>query len=108
MGLGWVETWLSQTVDWVGAQFCIYMLLDSRDKSLNLLKFCLNDQRKWKNKKRTKERVLVKEPAYYSIRIYLIQIYPSFMKILAIVKGYFKAFILSVNHGQFSHVNILI
>ena len=32
-----------QTVHWTGAQFCVCMFLDSRDKSLNMLKFCRND-----------------------------------------------------------------
>ena len=45
---------------WIGAQFCVCMFLDSRDKSLNMLKFCRNDQRKVKNK----GSVLVAESAY--------------------------------------------
>ena len=45
-----------QTVHWIGAQFCVCMFLESRDKSLNMLKFCRNDQRKVKNKRKTKER----------------------------------------------------
>ena len=43
-----------QTVNWLGAYYCVCMFLDSRDKSFNMLKFCRNDQRKWKNKRRTK------------------------------------------------------
>ena len=39
---------------WIGAQFCVCMFLDSKDKSLKMLKFCQNDQRKVKNKRRTK------------------------------------------------------
>ena len=38
----------------IGAQFCVCMFLDSRDKSLNMLQFCRNDQKKLKNKRRTK------------------------------------------------------
>ena len=30
----------------IGAQFCVCMFLDSRDKSLNMVKFCRNDKRK--------------------------------------------------------------
>ena len=29
-----------QTVHWIGAQFCVCRFLDSRDESLNMLKFC--------------------------------------------------------------------
>ena len=47
---------------WIGAQFCVCMFLDSRDKSLNMLKFCRNDQRKVKNKKRTKGASLLRNP----------------------------------------------
>ena len=35
-----------KTLHWIGAQFCVYVFLDSIDKSLNMLKFCRNDQRK--------------------------------------------------------------
>ena len=36
---------------WIDAQFCVCMFLDSRDKSLNMLKFCRNDQRKMKEQR---------------------------------------------------------
>ena len=49
-----------QIVHWIGAQFYVCMFLDSRDKSLNMLKFCRNDQRKVKNS----GSVLVAESAY--------------------------------------------
>ena len=42
------------TVHWIGAQFCVCIFLDSRDKCLNLSKFCQNDQREGKNKRRLK------------------------------------------------------
>ena len=38
------------------------MFLDSRYKSFNLLKFCRNDQRKWKNKRKTKGASLLRNP----------------------------------------------
>ena len=49
---------------WIGAQFCVCMFLDSRDKSSNMLKLCRNDQRKVKKKKKNKYSVLVAESAY--------------------------------------------
>ena len=33
------KTLRGQTVHWIGAQFCVCMFLDSRDKSLNMFKF---------------------------------------------------------------------
>ena len=51
-----------QTVLWIGAQFCVCMFLDSRDKSLNVLKFCRSDQRKVKNKRRKKGASLLRNP----------------------------------------------
>ena len=48
---------------WIGAQFCVCMFLDSRDKSLNMLKFCRNDQREGRTKEEQRER-LVAESAY--------------------------------------------
>ena len=49
----------------IGAQFCACMFLDSTDKSLNMLKFCRNDQRKEnKERKKNKGSVLVAESAY--------------------------------------------
>ena len=45
---------LGQSVHWIGAHFCLFMLLDSRDKSLNLLKFCLNHESERNNKKKNK------------------------------------------------------
>ena len=51
-----------QTVHWIGAQFCVCMFLDSRDKPLNILKLCRNDQRKVKNKRRTKGASLLRNP----------------------------------------------
>ena len=56
------KTSRGQTVHWLGAQFCVCMFLDSRDKSLNMLKFCRNDQRKLKNKRRTKGASLLRNP----------------------------------------------
>ena len=47
---------------WRGAQFFVCRFLDSIDKSLNMLKFCQNNQRKRKNKK----SVLVAESAISS------------------------------------------
>ena len=49
-------------MQWIGAQFCVCMFLDFRDKSLNMLKFCRNDQRKVKNKRRTKGASLLRNP----------------------------------------------
>ena len=51
-----------QTVHWIGAQFRVCMFMDSRDKSLNMLKFCRNDQREGKNKRRTKRASLLRNP----------------------------------------------
>ena len=51
-----------QTVRWIGAHFCVCMFLDCRDKSLNMLKFCRNNQRGRKNKK----SVFVAESIYNS------------------------------------------
>ena len=47
---------------WIGAQFCVCVFLDSRDKSLNMLKICRNNQRKVKNKRRTKGASLLRNP----------------------------------------------
>ena len=47
---------------WIGAQFWVCMFLDSRDKSLNMFKFCWNDQREGKNKRRTKGASLLRNP----------------------------------------------
>ena len=55
------EVWVTlggQTVHWIGAQFCFCVFLDSRDKSLNMLNVCGNNQREGKNKRRTKEASL--------------------------------------------------
>ena len=57
-----VSTLRGQIVHWISAQLCVCMFLDSRDKSLNILKFCRNDQRKVKNKRRTKEAFLSRNP----------------------------------------------
>ena len=51
-----------QTVHWIGAQFYVCMFLDSRDKLLNMLKICRNDQREGKNKRRTKGASLLQNP----------------------------------------------
>ena len=37
---------LGRIVHWIGAQVCVFRSLESREKSLNMLKFCRNDQRK--------------------------------------------------------------
>ena len=42
--------------------FCVCMFLDSADKSINMLKFCRNDQKKVKNKRRTKGGSLLGNP----------------------------------------------
>ena len=47
---------------WMGAHFCVCMFLDSRDKSLNRLKICRNNQSERKNKKRTKGTSLLRNP----------------------------------------------
>ena len=57
-----IKTLRGQTVHWIGAQFCVCMFLDSRDKSLNMLKLCRKDQRKFKNKRRTKGASLLRNP----------------------------------------------
>ena len=36
------------------------MFLDSRDKSLNMIKICRNNQRKWKSKRRTKNAFMLR------------------------------------------------
>ena len=53
-----MTTLRGQTVHWIGAQFSVYRSLESRDKSLNMLKFCRNLQRKGKNKGRFHKKVL--------------------------------------------------
>ena len=40
------------------------MFFDSRDKSLNIISFCRNDQKKIKEQKKNKGSVLVSESAY--------------------------------------------
>ena len=40
------QTLRGQFVHWIGAQFGVCMILDSSDKSSNMLKFSWNDQRK--------------------------------------------------------------
>ena len=45
-----------QTVHWIGAQFFVYLFLDSIDKSSNMFKLCPNNQRKLKNKRRTNRK----------------------------------------------------
>ena len=47
---------------WIGAQFYVCMFLESRDKSLNMLKFCRDDKRKEKIKRRTKGAFLLPIP----------------------------------------------
>ena len=49
---------------WIGAQIRVCMFLDSRDKSLKMLKFCRNDQREGQEQKKNKGSVLVAEYAY--------------------------------------------
>ena len=59
------EVWVTlggQTMHWIGAQFCFCMFLDSRDKSLNMLNGCGNNQREGKNKRRTKGASLFRNP----------------------------------------------
>ena len=51
-----------QTVHWIGAQFCVCMFLDSRDKSLNMRKFRRNKESK--EQKKNKGSILVAESAY--------------------------------------------
>ena len=46
---------------WIGAQHYVCMFLDSKRKSLNMLKFCRNDGRKRQNK-----RSVLVESAYNS------------------------------------------
>ena len=41
---------------------CRCMFLDSKDKYLNMIEFCRNDQRKVKNKTRTKGASLLRNP----------------------------------------------
>ena len=41
---------------WKGAQFCVCMFLDSTEKSLCILKFCGNDQRKYRTKEERRKR----------------------------------------------------
>ena len=45
---------------WIGAQFCVGMFVNSRDKTLNMFKCCRNDQTKVKNKRRTKGASLLR------------------------------------------------
>ena len=54
-----------QTMHWIDAQFCVCMFLDSRDKPLNMLKFCRKDG-KIREQKKNKGSVLVVESAYNS------------------------------------------
>ena len=56
------KTLQGQTVHWIGAQICFCTFLDSRDKSLNMSKFCRNDQRKLNNKKGTKGASWLRNP----------------------------------------------
>ena len=60
--------WLlrGQTVHCIGAQFCVCMFLDSRDKSLNMWKICRNNQRKWMNKRRKKGASLLQNLLTFS------------------------------------------
>ena len=53
-----ITTLRGQFVSWISAHFCVCMFLDSRDKSLKMLKIC----RKWE----IKRSVLVTESAYNS------------------------------------------
>ena len=48
---------VSSKFHWIGAHFCVSIFLDSRDKSLNVLKRCQNDQnfKNFKMNDRTKE-----------------------------------------------------
>ena len=50
---------------WIGAQFCVCMFLDSRDKSLNMLKF-LERSKEIQEQKKNKGSVVVAESAYIS------------------------------------------
>ena len=50
------STLRGQSVHWIGLHLNVRRSLESRYKSLNLLRFCRNDQRKRKIKERSKER----------------------------------------------------
>ena len=58
---------------WIGAQFGVCMSLEFRDMSLSILKFCLNDHRKIKNKQKTKTVSLFRNP----LTINKMQIWPG-------------------------------
>ena len=46
----------------IGAQFSVFVFLDSRDKSLSILNFFWNDQNECKNKRKTKRATLLRNP----------------------------------------------
>ena len=48
------DTLRSQTVHWI--ELCVCVFLNTRDKSLNMLNFCWNDQKKRKNKRRKRKK----------------------------------------------------
>ena len=52
-----------QTFNRIDSYYCVCKFLDSRDNCLNMLKFCLNDQKEWNNKRRTKEASFLRNPA---------------------------------------------
>ena len=53
-----------QTVHWIGALVCVFKILDFRDKSLNMLKFCR--KKEMREQKKNKGSVFVAESAYNS------------------------------------------
>ena len=66
---------------WIDVQFCVCMFLDSRDKPLNMLKFCWKNE-KIREQKKNKGSVLVVESAYNSQKALfgLVMIAKSFLK----------------------------
>ena len=52
----------SQTLHRIGAQFDVRTLLESRNTSLNMLRFRRNDQRTRKNKRRSNRLFLLRNP----------------------------------------------
>ena len=50
---------------WIGANFCVFMFLDSRDKSLNILKSCRKNK-KMKEQEKNKRSVLNADSAHNS------------------------------------------
>ena len=88
----WDLSLRGQTVPWIGSQFCACMFLESRDKSLNRLKFYRKNQSEWKNKKITKGTSWLRNPPTmhemhnWLLIVYYLQVPKRYHKVILCLK----------------------